>query len=334
MADLTLHGKPVNTVFDLLGDKENDITYSLGWGLANSDAFARELTTQIAEELGHSRPGEVEEISLQPHIPDGFMDVEILTSEMQIVIEAKRGWNLPKKAQLEKYARSMDKRPKAALVALAEGSPDFAAGRYPSNIKVGSRMVPVVYRSWRDMAQLAEETGQRRGNVEKRLLREFARYLRGLINMQNVESNWVYVVALSWSPADWTPAGMSPVDIVVEKRRYFHPVGGGRGGWPQEPANYLGFRFDGCLQQICQVERTEVFDKPRKFIPEYPARKTFDRPHYMYFLGPPIVPPQTVRTGALYRAQRVWAAIDLLLTSDTIRDARDATQARIEAAGA
>jgi hypothetical protein len=37
MPPLTLHGWTVATVFDLLGDKENDATYSLGWGLANSD---------------------------------------------------------------------------------------------------------------------------------------------------------------------------------------------------------------------------------------------------------------------------------------------------------
>ena len=35
MADLTLHSQRVETVFDLLGDKEDDITYSVGWGFKN-----------------------------------------------------------------------------------------------------------------------------------------------------------------------------------------------------------------------------------------------------------------------------------------------------------
>ena len=63
MTDLSLHGHPIRTVFDLLGDKENDITYSLGWGLANSDGFAHALTREISRELRVRQPGHVEEIS-------------------------------------------------------------------------------------------------------------------------------------------------------------------------------------------------------------------------------------------------------------------------------
>lgn len=55
--------------------------------------------------------------------------------------------------------------------------------------------------------------------------------------------------------------------------------------------------------------------------------------HWLFRLGTPIVPPQEVRTGNLFRAQCVEAAIDLLLTSPTIREARDLTQQRLAAAG-
>ncbi len=34
MTELRLHSRVVHTVFDLLGGKEDDITYSVGWGLA------------------------------------------------------------------------------------------------------------------------------------------------------------------------------------------------------------------------------------------------------------------------------------------------------------
>jgi hypothetical protein len=47
MADLRLHGRPVETVFDLLGDKEDDITYSLGWALAHSDGLCRALLREV-----------------------------------------------------------------------------------------------------------------------------------------------------------------------------------------------------------------------------------------------------------------------------------------------
>ena len=39
MAELVLGRKPVHTVFDLLGRKENDLTYSLGWAFANVSVF-------------------------------------------------------------------------------------------------------------------------------------------------------------------------------------------------------------------------------------------------------------------------------------------------------
>lgn len=58
-----------------------------------------------------------------------------------------------------------------------------------------------------------------------------------------------------------------------------------------------------------------------------------DDPHWSFSLGPVIRPTQEVRTGNLYRNQRVWAAIDLLLTSETISEARDKTRARLEAVG-
>jgi len=47
VAELTLHSRPVGTVFDLLGSKEDDITYSVGWGLAQSDPFTRAVLAEV-----------------------------------------------------------------------------------------------------------------------------------------------------------------------------------------------------------------------------------------------------------------------------------------------
>lgn len=46
-----------------------------------------------------------------------------------------------------------------------------------------------------------------------------------------------------------------------------------------------------------------------------------------------IEPQQPTRTGKIFRNQRVWCALDLLLTSETMRDARDKTQERLMNAG-
>lgn len=36
MAELLLHNKKVESVFHLLGERENDITYTVAWALAQS----------------------------------------------------------------------------------------------------------------------------------------------------------------------------------------------------------------------------------------------------------------------------------------------------------
>jgi len=152
--------------------------------------------------------------------------------------------------------------------------------------------------------------------------------------MQNVSSNLVYVVALkTWPPL--VENGPTFADIVVKLNRYFHPIGGGPSGWPTTPPNYLGFRFDGALQQIRHVESYEIHESPwEELIPGISEAQGWDpSPHFFYKLGKPIVPDHEVKTGGLYGPGRHWAAIDLLLTSTTVREARDETYARLEAAG-
>lgn len=142
--------------------------------------------------------------------------------------------------------------------------------------------------------------------------------------MQNVHSNKVFVVSLgSGMPQKWE---ISWQDIVNKKRKYFHPVGGSAGGWPSEPPNYIAFRYGGKLQTIHHIDKYEVFTDPNSIFDEIP--KEVWPPHYLYSLGDPIIPAKEVKTGAIYPSGRVWAMLDLLLTCDTISDARDKTQER------
>ena len=113
--------------------------------------------------------------------------------------------------------------------------------------------------------------------------------------------------------------------VVEERNRYFHPFGWGR-GWPKEPPNYLGFRYDGQLQSIHHVESAEVMSNFHSIFPEAPNEDS--EPLLVYRLGPPIKPPSVVKTGNLFRSVRMWAIIDLLLTSKTIAQACDKSKAR------
>lgn len=61
MPDLTLYGHPVRTVFDLLGKKANDLTYSLGWGLEGASTSSRPVSRSCR------RPARAEADRERPH---------------------------------------------------------------------------------------------------------------------------------------------------------------------------------------------------------------------------------------------------------------------------
>jgi hypothetical protein len=330
VVELTLHSRPVRTVFDLLGGKEDDITYSVGWGLARSEAFARGM---LREAFGNAEQGEITVIRLQEsERGTGRTDVEIETERLHLVVEAKRGWSLPSEFQLQRYAERLGQHDDrdGRIAVIAECAPYYPPVKNLVKTLAG---IPVSYSSWRRVAELATSAAAAsRNHAEKRLLAELTSYLKGLMTMQNVTSNLVYVVALGQDLLDWS--SLTFKDTVVERGRYYHPVGGKRGGWPQTPPNYMGFRFDGCLQQIRHVDDYEVITRPHDYISEIiPEADWSDEPHFLYTLGPVIEPPRHVRTGTIYRNQRVWCALDLLLTCETIprsarQDAGAASQRR------
>jgi hypothetical protein len=279
----------------------------------------------LGDVLERSDLGELVEVRLQEHVAGGGVtDIEVQTTKAAVILEAKVGWTLPTRAQLEHYTPRLDQANIGGLLVVSECTQEYVSAQdFPTKVAG----VHVVYRSWPQIVRLAESCGAT-ALAEKRLIRELTTYLRGLMTMQNQTSNIVHVVALGAGVQPWS-APFTPIELVTEKNRYFHPVGG---GYPKEPQNYLGFRWQGKLQQIRHVEDYEVFTNPKLHIPEMRATK-FDSQHYLYHLGPPILPPKEVRTGKLYRAQAVKAAIDLLLTCDTISDARDRTKERLAAVG-
>jgi len=329
VTELTLHSHAVVTVFDLLGGKEDDITYSVGWGLAQSEGFTRSV---LREAYGDAEQGEITAIRLQEsESRTGRTDVEIETERLHLIVEAKRGWNLPLHSQLQQYADRLNQHEErnGRIAVVAE-----CARFYPPVHALPDAIndIPVAYMPWARIAELATSTATAsRSHAEKRLLLELHRYLKGLMTMQNVTSNLVYVVVLGQDPLRWS--SLTFKDTVIERGFYYHPVGGAK-GWPHTPPNYIGFRFDGRLQQIRHVDHYEVITRPHEHIPEIvPEADWSDEPHFLYTLGPPIEPPSPIRNGKIWPNARLWCALDLLLTSETIREARDKTQQRLANAG-
>ena len=315
--DLSLHGRRVHSVFELLGQKENDITYSVGWALAQSAQFRAALVRRLFPKV---RGVEIQSISLQERASDaGITDIELLGDNLHVIIEAKRGWSLPTESQLELYTPRLKGRGATftALVTMSECAAEYAG----INLTTKVAGIEVIHLPWKDVAKL---THINQGtHAEKRLLKQLRVYFERIVKMQNQESNLVYVVALSSKTPEWSK--LSWIDIVEERLHYFHPLG--VSGWPKEPPNYMGFRYHGQLQSIHHVDDWVVVTNIHNNMPELDPGE-WEQPHFLYTLGPAIRPESDVKTGRIFRNGRVWAMLDLLLTCDTISDARDRTQER------
>lgn len=331
MLPLTIHDRQVHTVFDLLGHHENDMTYSLGWALSKVPRFLELLIQKLEGENGSFSQNT--SLRLQEHRSElGFTDLEIYDpGRLHIIIEAKRGFTVPTLEQLSKYAKRLieekDEQAKPLLVVLSESDRQdlWLQEQVPQEVYgVSTKTI-----SWRQFINLAIQAKADCNRAEKQLLHEFISYLGKVTTMQNKISNLVYVVSLGRSCFD---GGVTTfIDVVEQYGKYFHPVGGGTGGWPVEPPNYIAFRYGGALRSIHHIESYEVVDD---FAPYFKGQPSVKRePHFLYTLGPAIKPPRHTPTGTNWRANRVWCFIDLLLTCDSIVEARQKTRDRLSVDG-
>ena len=326
MTRLKLHGEKVETVFRLLGRDENAMTMSLGWCLTRVPSFLDRLGSALGTpELSSRDPV----VRLQEHKAGaGITDLEIHAPGYAAwIIEAKRGFTVPSTDQLEKYAARLGESKyydtTRGLVVLA------ASDRYEQwpRKQLGDEIdgIPIRTLSWRRVQRMAAQARRGAGPAIKSLLSQFETYLGVEVTMRNWYDNWVYVVSLNRE----TFGGITSfVDVVEKHRKYFHPVGGGRGGWPVEPPNYLAFRYDGHLKSIHHVESCEVVADLGPHFPEQPSDER--GPRVLYELGPPIYPVKPMQVGARLQAARRWCFIDTLLTSNTLAEALEATRKREE----
>lgn len=314
-ATIYRHRKPIKSVFELLGERENDITFSLGWALAQCPEFCSRVVKAM---VPGARDARTDKILLQEPGKDGITDIELKGESLHIILEAKRGLGIPSVKQLERYAQRIkgSGAKNAAIVSVSAASQDFARTKLPSKV-LG---IACVHASLSDLHKLAQVRAGT--HAEKRLLKELSVYVKRIARMREIGSNMVYVVALKKSMME--NSDITWLDVVEKHDKYFHPVGG---SYPREPVNYIGFRYDGKLQWIRHVEDFEVVSDLKNRIPG--CRFQLKGPHYLYTLGAPIKPAKEVRNGKVRMANRVKAAIDLLLTCDTISEAGERTRKRL-----
>jgi len=248
MTELYIFNNKVESIFQLLGQKENDISYSVGFAFGNCRQFLQKFLQHINIKTPF-QPDKIK-IRLQAHEKEsGFTDFEIIQeNEFHIIIEAKRGWAFPTQTQLDKYAARLSFKNSTAkdkrIIVFNESIPAFTKTHFNPSF-------PVDVISWKIIYQLSTSSKSIGRDAENRILKELNIYLNKISSMQKIDSNWVYVVSLgSGIPDKWS---ISWQDIVNKHLKYFHPVGGGKGGWPAEPPNYIAFRYDGKLQTIHHI---------------------------------------------------------------------------------
>jgi hypothetical protein len=115
-----------------LGKKENDLTYSLGWGLAQSETFVKSL---LADVFPGEEPGAIQALRQQESLAGGgFTDIEIETDRLPLVLEAKVGWSLPEEGQLVQYAPRLKQADIGLILVVSECPPEFADPRLPKGV--------------------------------------------------------------------------------------------------------------------------------------------------------------------------------------------------------
>jgi len=322
---LTVRGSKAASVFRLNGADENSATYALGWVLEKSPNFC---IAMINAWIGAPLPSQDTVISLQKHGRDGgYTDSEVQAGlQFHVILEAKRWWDLPTEEQLLRY------RPRLAavgadvqrIVSVSSADAAFAHRRLPANID-GAQ---IVHQSWGDIQRLAKRVrAMATGFEEKLWLHHLIQHLQEFVAMDRLSDNTVFVVSLGVQPM--VDGGEHTwIDVVEKDRSYFHPVGK---GFPVQPPNYVAFRYRGRLQSVHHIDSFEIAEDLSSVNPLWLKTQS---DHFIYRLGPSMLPQTEVRTGNIFKNGRVYCAIDTLLSGafKTISDARDETQRRLAVA--
>lgn len=318
MTKLLIHNNEVDNVFDLLGTNENDITYSLSWAFSQVKPF---LSYFIEKTIQKKINIDEIDILLQQYGDDkGYTDIELLSSEFFCIIEAKKGWNLPTKRQLERYRSRFKEYPKLfhKLLVISECKKEYADKTFNG---YGLDFF-VDFVSWRDVHKWAQVVYPRCRNKQKALIDELNRYFKKVITMQDKTSNEVYCVVVANTQLQ---NGFTFRDV-VKRGYYFYPM---KPRYPRIPPTYVAFRWSGRLQSIHFVESYEIIDKPDKYFPELAGWDGWsDCPHYLLKLGKSFKPDHEVLNGQIDNRQQIKCMLDTLFTCNTIQEARDLTNHR------
>ena len=328
MVALTQGSRSIETFFDLLGNDEDAITGAIAWTFARSPALLKAFLKKLTGFEGRS--SETQLHFQRSERSKGRTDLEVVVPDaVHLILEAKKGWELPSRAQLELYTRreifTASRAPIKMIVTLSQADARYADLFLPAV----ANGFPVRHLSRLGLLEILKQSASATsGFHEKKLLRELADFLNKTMNQSNLQSNQVFVVSLNSKLLTPSWVGTTFVDVVERHGKYFHPIGH---RWPVTPPNYIAFRYGGELKAIHHIEKAVVTKDLSDVAPGVLPSCPVTLPHFLYSLGPAIRPPHRVPAGPkVLRSNRVTVALDLLLTASTITEAMVETKKRRE----
>ena len=242
---LSLHGREIASVFQLLGRREVDLTAALGFALSRDTDLCDALLAAVG--IG----GSGFDVALEARSEGGAdrTDIELSNDMSVVIIEAKRGWVVPGPAQLSTYApRSPD-----VLVVVTDYTDSFARSLGLPETVAG---IPVVHLSWRRVLALVRSAAK----PGRRWTRELLIYLEDTVaTLQDRESNRVFCVVLGQIVGLPGTHGRTYLD----RGYYFHPQGH---GYPKRPPTYMGFRWQNKLHTVRHVDSYDAVGSLREAV--------------------------------------------------------------------
>ena len=227
--ELASYGRPISSVFDLLGRRETDLTAALGWVLARSRRLRDRFLDRCALPIG----GDIEAVRLETADVDGRTDIELVREGALVVIEAKRGWQLPTVRQLATYSKRVVAAGGGMLITLSDASPAWAAHALPGVVDG----VPVQHLPWSVVLDDIHAAASDVRGSERRWLGELRSYLRKAVHVHDPASGWAYCVVVSDATPDWGGDGRTASTSSRPTRTSIRSVGA-RAGLPSRRTSW------------------------------------------------------------------------------------------------
>lgn len=321
--DLFLRSKKVTTPFALLGSNENALTYAFGFTLSKSPEllrwFLKEVGVVGVRNSQLSRAKVHLQLNKRTKRENSFTDIEIhLPGICHVIIEAKIGLAMPEIAQCQKYRRRLSKsnEPIQRLVVIVENADESMIEDYRSKDDLladvlrhfnWQKLLPISVR-----LMLKNDTDQESRNW----LTAFYDFLDGVYQMRSFTTE-VWILPVNTEP-HWKN-GLSFWDMHRDYGIYFSPTD--RSVRPL----YIGFRVHGEMASLYRVEKIEPKRRVIELIPKlkdspdrWPRKELT-----VWHLGKPVQLDKPLRSGAGMFNRRVRCDLDLVLSSETVKEVEE-----------